>query len=228
MVICPACALESLDEEFCDHCNREICGDDTVGIASIPSCLTFENGIQLDCSGWKQQWPSDPYHWLDAAANGRRFRLHGINPKNWRVVADDVQRRRDVRLGVLSPIQVAVLDGGAFVAAEVMFTASVPADESDQARDEEAWPERLDSLVDRCATLAAAMAQLHEAGYVWLNFDPDAILLGDAGSQITNLDLAIFQKGSCPPSLRISPAYSPPEVCNFVGEVSAPQPTCFT
>ncbi|HET6879546.1 MAG TPA: protein phosphatase 2C domain-containing protein [Pirellulales bacterium] len=215
-----------MDEEFCDHCNREICSD-TIGVASIPSCLTFESGIQLDCSGWNQQWPSDPYDWLEAAANGRRFRLHGINPKDWRDVADDVERRRDVRLGVLSQIQIAALDGGAFVAAEAMPGARRTSQESVPARDEEAWPVSLDLLVDHCAKLVAAMAELHEAGYVWLNFDPNAIQLGEAGSQITNLDLAVYQKGSCPPSLRISPAYSPPEVCNFIGENIGPATDVF-
>lgn len=224
MVICPACALQSLDEEFCDHCNREICSERVV---SIPSCLTFEGGIQLDCSGWKQKWPSDPNDWLDTAANGRPFRLYGISPKNWRDVAADVERRRDVRLGVLSPIRVAALDGGAFVAAEAMPGARRAARESGPARDEDDWPVRLDSLVEQCAKLVAAMAELHEAGYVWLNFDPDAIQLGDAGSQITNLDLAVFQKGSCPPSLRISPAYSPPEVCNFIGASIGPATDVF-
>ena len=64
--------------------------------------------------------------------------------------------------------------------------------------------------------LNIAMTGLHDSGHVWLEFDPQAIEVGESLVRVTNLDWRLFPIGRCPSHLaRISPQYSPPEVCRF-------------
>ena len=90
--------------------------------------------------------------------------------------------------------------------------------------DELAW---LDGALAACRTLAAALTPLHQAGLLWLNFDPEALEVADAGVRLTNLDLHLFHAGACPDSLRLSAAYSPPEVCGFRGDRIGPATDVF-
>src|SRR5262249_51520648 len=70
-------------------------------------------------------------------------------------------------------------------------------------------------LLVACNRLQGAFRPLHEAGLVWVNFDPLALERSSDRVQITNLDLEVFRAGECPESLSVSPRYSPPEVCSF-------------
>ncbi len=64
--------------------------------------------------------------------------------------------------------------------------------------------------------LNVVMTDLHDSGHVWLEFDPQAIEVRESLVRVTNLDWRLFPIGRCPSHLaRISPQYSPPEVCRF-------------
>ena len=64
--------------------------------------------------------------------------------------------------------------------------------------------------------LNTVMTSLHASGHVWLEFDPQAIEVREPLVRVANLDWRLFPIGRCPSHLaRISPQYSPPEVCRF-------------
>ena len=76
--------------------------------------------------------------------------------------------------------------------------------------------ELLDETLRVCRLLNVVLTELHASGHVWLEFDPQAIEVRESVVRVTNLDWRLFPIGRCPSHLaRISPQYSPPEVCRF-------------
>jgi len=218
MVKCPACDLESLDSEFCDHCNSEL---DEIFAANDapPNSLELEGGESVDCAGWGGSWPSDPFQGLVVtSSDGRTHRAHGLNSKRWAEFQPMVEQRSQVELPILPRIKVVPVNAGAIVLAEAgqggPFTLNGHG--SDPAWRE--WVSSVAALVDACRTLHSVLKPLHDRDLVWLNFDPEQ--LEDAGDciRVTNLDLAVYKAYECPASIRISPRYSPPEVCRFRGD----------
>jgi serine/threonine protein phosphatase PrpC len=115
-------------------------------------------------------------------------------------------------LNVLPPIHVVEADGGAVVLAEALKSADAP--EAVLAP-----PDPDDALAETlvvCRKLHQVMMTLHDAGCVWLNFDPFAIESHKDRIRATNMDWRLFRVGECPSRLaKVSPHYSPPEVCCF-------------
>jgi protein phosphatase len=134
-----------------------------------------------------------------------------------------VQARAAVTLDVLAPVEVVAVGDGAVVVAAGQPGARQPLMDVVEG-DEMA---RVESALDACRTLAAVLEPLHRAGLVWLNFAPEALEVNDRGSCLTNFDLQLFRAGSCPDSLQLSPAYSPPEVCGFRGDRIGPATDVF-
>ena len=76
--------------------------------------------------------------------------------------------------------------------------------------------ELLDETLRVGRWLNTVMTSLHASGHVWLEFDPQAIEVREPLVRVANLDWRLFPIGRCPSHLaRISPQYSPPEVCRF-------------
>ena len=69
----------------------------------------------------------------------------------------------------------------------------------------------LGQLLDEVSTLGSALRPLHEAGLLWLNFDPQGLECAGGRLQLTNLDLVLFAAGEGPEFLQLSPAYCAPE-----------------
>jgi serine/threonine protein phosphatase PrpC len=134
-----------------------------------------------------------------------------------------VRERSAISLDVLAPVEVVPVGEGAVVVAAGMPGARQPLMDVVEG-DEMACVE---GALAACRTLAAALEPLHRAGLVWLNFDPQALEVSDRGIYLTNLDLQLFRTGTCPDSLRLSPAYSPPEVCGFRGDRIGPATDVF-
>jgi serine/threonine protein phosphatase PrpC len=219
MVVCPHCGSASADPDFCDACNRELQAAPTADPALLPERLTLADGRTVDCSAWRGVWPPDCGRALPAWSDGQPYRLYALNPAWWRDLGPAVRQRADCALDVLAPVEVIPIGAGAVVAAATLLDArralGVPSPPGDLLT-------LLDDVVRACRTLAAALEPLHGAGLVWLNFDPDCLETADGRLQITNLDLQLFRAGDCPQSLRLSSAYSPPEVCRFQSERIGP------
>jgi serine/threonine protein phosphatase PrpC len=208
MVVCPNCQHESVDRTFCDHCNSFLPRSVP---AALPATVTLADGRLVDCSGFHGVWPSDCFTPLSLRGDFP-CRVYALSRAWWRDLAGDVGRRAACSVDVLGPIHVVRLDDAAVVVAEALPAAVDPLPAVSATAGELAG---LEQTLAAGRTLAAAMASLHQAGLVWLNFDATAVEAAGDRLRITNLDLQVFRAGACPDSLRLSPAFSPPEVCSF-------------
>ncbi len=215
MVVCPHCQHDSADPLFCDRCNGLLPGTPA---AAFPARVTLADGRRVDCSAWQGAWPSDYWHSLATTCADRPCRVYALHPAWWQDMAAIVRERTAYRLDVLAPVEIARVGDGAVVVAAGLPDARRPLMDVAEG-DEMACVE---GALAACRTLAAALEPLHRAGLVWLNFAPEALEVGDECVSLANLDLQLFRAGTCPASLRLSPAYSPPEVCSFRGDRIGP------
>jgi serine/threonine protein phosphatase PrpC len=215
MILCPWCKKQSSDPEFCDHCNREIAAAARKPEAA-PPVAKLRSGVALDCSGWGRGWQEDPETPLTVSLDAATYRLYGIRRTLWAEFRPRLETRAAVRIPELPPIETVPTQGGMIIAVE-------------------AWPDRpnrlltpargafrdgvltgLDECLAACRTLGKVFAALHQAGLVWLTFDPARLEVRGEQLRVTNLDLGVFLAGTAPEQLRLSRRYSPPEVCRFV------------
>lgn len=213
MVFCPHCRHESADPQFCDHCNRQLPADAS---SELPASVALAGGRVIDCSPFRGVWPADCFRPLLVADAVRPLRVYALGRSRWAELRRHVERRAALRQGPLAPIEIVPVGDGAVVVASALPAASaLPPDCGDEF-------ERVERTLAALRLLGAAIAPLHDAGLVWLNFDPAAVEIGGDQIRVSNLDLQVFPAGTTPGVLRLSPAYSPPEVCGFVGEKIGP------
>jgi serine/threonine protein phosphatase PrpC len=215
LILCPFCGHSSTDAEFCDACNREI-AESQVQAAKLPATIDLGSGQLVECPFFELGWPdlnrseAFPVSW-DTSQRGR---LHAISPQHWFSLRSVVEERANTLMPVLPPIKIIPFEDGAVIVAEEYAcgqTASVlPA-----VTPGIDFVNAMLTMVDRCRLYGRLMAELHSRDMVWLNFDPDAVEVQGDAARITNLDTVLFRIGECPSRLRISPRYSPPEVCRF-------------
>jgi serine/threonine protein phosphatase PrpC len=176
----------------------------------IPESLSLAGGGIVSCTAWGGDWPADCRRPLAAADGDRTYRLYALNPDCWRGLGAAVRRRAGVTLDVLAAVEIIPAGDGAVVAATALPAARpavapvLPA-EAPQAG--------LPCLLNACRTLAAALRPLHDAGYLWLPFDPDSLEAAGDRLQIANLDLQLFHAGEPPTGLGASGPYPLPELC---------------
>jgi serine/threonine protein phosphatase PrpC len=222
MVVCPNCQHHSADPLFCDRCNSVL---PSPAAAVLPDRLTLRDGTVLDCSAWHGAWPGDCWRPLVVvAAADRPYHLYGLNRPWWRELAARVQERAALTLDVLPPVEILPVEDGAIVVAAGLPDAVHPL--LTATADDDGWS-RLEETLAACRLLCDTLGQLHAAGLVWLAFDPQALEMNARGARLTNLDLQLFRTGSCPDSLRLSSAYSPPEVCAFRADRIGPATDVF-
>lgn len=219
-VICSQCQKESQDEEFCDHCNCELTPAQA-SEATLPGELALDDGVTLDISAWQGRWPSDSDDYLSCTAFDRAVRVHGVAPQSWSELADSAARRNEASVACLPRMRIVEFAGGAAIVADSETSFKLPA--AIPRRFEGDWTPSLRPIAAAIDRLATAIGLLHEVGYVWLNFDPDAVETLDDRLLLTNLDCRLFPAGQCPSTLQLSPLYSPPEAFAFVGERIGPQ-----
>lgn len=221
MVVCTHCGHESADRSFCDRCNALL---PSSAQRALPARVSAE-GYEVDCAGWHGSWPADCFRSLlttlvSTSDPGRVIpcRAYALNRSWWRDLGEHVRKRAAVQLPLLAPLRILPHGEGAIVVAETLPNGS-PAPIQDPPADVFVLSA---AALTACERLARVVETLHQAGYVWLNFDPLAMEIAGENLRITNLDLQLFVVGSCPESLRLSAAYSPPELTSFNGERIGP------
>jgi serine/threonine protein phosphatase PrpC len=226
MVNCTFCHRDSIDQEFCDHCNREI-RSRIVADASVPEIIPLAEGVCINCSGWEGRWPADSGQYLEVRCGESAFRIHGLRPELWERMRPSVEQRASVTLDVLPPIHYAPVAGGAVVAAEFSPMGRLSLELPDLLGEAEDEVEILERLLGRVRILHSVIRPLHQAGLIWLNFDPQQLETAEGRRRITNLDLQLYRAGECPESLRMSRQYSPAEVYNFRADMIGPATDVF-
>ncbi|MES2790568.1 MAG: PP2C family serine/threonine-protein phosphatase [Planctomycetota bacterium] len=217
LVCCPHCGHASRDAEFCDACNCEI-GELSSPQQAAPTQIDLGDGQVVDCSFLQQGWPdleqSEPFEvtWQKP----HRGRLHAFSPQHWASVREAVEERSRTQLRALPPIRIIPAEAGAVVLVEYCEGTN-PLSELNSAASSAGTGPVLHEIQCRVQLYGQAMAELHGQGLVWLNFDPQAVEVVQGEARITNLDTVLFRRGECPSRLRVSPRYSPPEVCRFQG-----------
>lgn len=227
---CPHCGHFSTDAEFCDSCNRELESTKSDSY-TLPERVDFGDGTIIDCPfaefGWPDQYPLEPleFRWTE----GRSGRLYMIAPRFWGELQAFIEERARTRIPALPPIRIAPVNGGAVILAENWL----PQNDADlsQHSQSDAGLTRLKTdvraVLDRARLLGGLMTNLHDHGLVWLNFHPSAIEAQGSAARITNLDTILFHNQECPNQLRISPRFSPPEVCRFLSDRIGPASDVF-
>ena len=215
-VWCPRCERISLDLAYCEHCQAELLAQ-TNGSTLPPGLVPPGSTAPVSgpfCSEWSLAalsvgWPDDPSRSFEVAVDGSRFRVRAIRPELWLDLAPDVRARQAVTRAVLPPVHFIELGGGAIIAAESWHVEAASTTPHDIT-------ELLAETLRVSRLLNVVLTDLHASGYVWLEFDPQAIEVRESQVRVTNLDWRLFPAGQCPSRLaRISPQYSPPEVCRF-------------
>ena len=193
-VVCPRCQQLSRDLSFCEHCQSE-----------FPS----QAAAQWSLAALTVAWPDDPVESFAVAITpSSRHRVRGVRPELWRLLGQNIRDRAALVCSALPQTTVLEISGGALLFTETGEHAptSPPTNE-------------VSAVLAECELLAVAMTALHSVGGVWFDFDPTAIEVRDGQARITNLDWRIVRFGECPEySARVSPQYSPPEVCGFRAE----------
>ena len=179
-VICPFCSQTTEDLDFCDHCNQEI-GRPAKQETYSSHSVQLSDGEFLDLSSWGGAWPSDPTSCL-TTANLRRH--YGFAPTLWNVHRESILRRAAIRLNCLPLIEVVEFEDGAVVVSEPFDRDCCDAPQYHNSPRDLA---DLCGLVSDCENFAGVMTELHEAGFVWLNFRPDALVRTSTGLKITSL-----------------------------------------
>ncbi len=211
-VVCPHCSLSTTDLEFCDHCNREIQRSAPTAKCSRTS-LELADGELIDLSDWKGVWPRDP---ADYAKTANHRRVYGFSPASWSSCRDSVLKRQAIRFDSLPQIDVVEFEEGAVVVSRAINPAAIGVS---KYREKACDLPSLEELLRQCEQISKAMTHLHEAGFVWLNFQKDAFDWTETGLVITNMDCRLFSIGECPTSMQISSQWSAPETEAFDARV---------
>jgi serine/threonine protein phosphatase PrpC len=217
MAVCPICQHDSRNPAHCELCDAALSPD-----AALPERLALPDG-DLDLSAFAGRWPIDfaRPHLIPHA--GRLLRVHALERGWFRDLKPALAERAALQLPVLPPIHFVLCGEGALVLAEAQAERlALPA----HAETEDEWL-HLERTVAACELIAEAMEALHDAGLVWLAFDPDALEQTEHGPRVTNLDLGVYRTGACPAGLHLSPAYSAPEASSFQRERIGPAADVF-
>jgi serine/threonine protein phosphatase PrpC len=218
-VVCPRCQRSSNDQTFCEHCQFEL-----LPVTAEMAVPEFASTTSWGLESFGVNWPEDPHPSFEVLLGKSNFRVRAIRPGLWSSLAPEVRRRQAITLNVLPPISIIEMGSGALVLAE---TWPVDSDRHPWFQNSN-WDELLTETLNWCRKAEIALTELHAAGYVWLEFDPDAVETQNDQFRITNLDWRLFPIGQCPSHLaRISPIYSAPEFCHFRDELIGPQTDVF-
>lgn len=162
MIACPNCNRDSVDEDFCDHCNQEIVRETARHDSSPPTQVILRSGIILDCSELGGRWPNDDGRCFQVTHDGKLYRIHAFGASAWCKIQDAVEHRVTVQLDVLPRTEVVAQDGGVLVLAEA--TGQAPSLLTPPANSElkEIGLPLIERLVEVCRMLHTILAALHE------------------------------------------------------------------
>src|ERR1700677_4136650 len=219
-ILCPECGGETVDADFCDHCNAELSAP---APADVPeSCPLLVAGERL--TGRQRQRLTTPQAAVVVTAeDGQVWRLHWISraefPRWFPLIEERARHGADI-LPYCREIDDA---NGLWLAAACRGRPAQPW-----------WTERCRNPLDEvrrlhefAQPLARTLTELHEQNLVWLNFDPEEIeeVPTDTGSFRlcpTNLDLQVFPVGQVPKRLMVNPAFAAAEICRAQTEQIGP------
>lgn len=208
MVVCPNCGHQSDERFFCDRCRALL---PSSSHAVLPMSVTLPDGRVVDCSGFAGAFPADAWRPCEVTVAGEPARVYAFGRGWWGGLADVVEQRASLSLDVLAPLAVVRVADGAVAVARALPDAARPLS---RPPPDDALA-RLDDTLAACRLLERAITPLHAAGLVWLNFDPAGLLVAGDRVQIQALDFMLYPVGACSDNVRLSAAYSPPEVCAF-------------
>lgn len=218
-VFCSRCERLSLDKSFCEHCQCEL--PQVAPDSSSPPMISNSNwSLESICVNW----PEDPSSYFLMEAGPMRFRVRAVRPELWQELSGDVRSRQSTRLRVLPPLHVTEMQGGALLLAECWKSGKTNISEAPL----NALDEVLIETLTHSQQLARVMTELHNTENVWFEFDPEAVETKNDEVRIVNMDWRLFPLGRCPARFaRVSPKYSPPEVCRFRDELIGPRTDVF-
>jgi serine/threonine protein phosphatase PrpC len=191
----------------------------------LPAKIPLRDGTQLDCSAFEGTFPLDYSGFLEITHNQRPYRVYAINPMWWGDLAHAVQQRAGLALDGLAPLSIVPINGGAVVVVPSLPDGTHPLVVSPPVQADPLL--RASDALSACILLARTLKPLHEAGLLWLNFDPAGLLLAEEDVQLTSLDLMTYTTGARPASLRTLPHYAAPELCSLREERLSPATDVF-
>src|SRR4051794_28777337 len=116
MVVCPHCRRESVDPQFCDHCNGLL---PVAGGGKLPNRVALPDGRVIDCSLFRG-WPADCTRPLYVFDGDPPLRVYALS-RGWCAdLGQRVVRRASLALNSLPPIQVVAVGEGALVVAHAL------------------------------------------------------------------------------------------------------------
>src|SRR5262245_50080444 len=170
MVVCPHCGHESVDRFFCGRCHSLL---PSAAPEPLPASVQLPDGREVSCAGFQGAFPADFWAHADTRAGNHPARAYAISPGWWGDLAVAIEQRAALRMDGLAPLDVVRVGDGAVVVAHALPAASRPL--LDPAFGDELA--LLNGTLDACRLLERALTPLHQAGLVWLSFDPASLLV---------------------------------------------------
>lgn len=222
MAVCPHCGLVSSGRFFCARCNTLLSFAEP---PALPTRVQLADGADVDCRGFAGAFPPDPRQPLETTCRDVPCRVYALNPTWWSTLSAEVAQRARTRLDGLAPIEAVAVGDGAVVVAFGLPVATCPLALPPPI---DADPlTRLDDALACGQLLARTLTPLHAAGYFWLNFAPERLLVAGDRVQIPGLDLRLFRPLGPLDGVALSPIYSPPELRALRGDGLAPTTDVF-
>jgi serine/threonine protein phosphatase PrpC len=227
-VRCSSCGKESLDPEFCDHCNADLgkaaqsLPPETCPVEDAAIALTSEQRHQL----------LFPESSIELSANGNARRVHWVSAHDWHARGAELEKRLALNIPALPTGRCVDVDAGRWL----IFDAAPAVAPWQQAPGADPLGE-LQRLSPWLHSLAHALEALHQNSFVWLNFNPNALedggpldapVEGPASAdwrtlRFTNLDVELFPFHAMPERVRVHPHYAAPEIVQFRVEDIGPR-----
>jgi serine/threonine protein phosphatase PrpC len=221
-VTCPACGAPSLDREFCDRCNADLgCKE----VLTSPCVFPADNGEVIPLGRFERARLGRPEAFaVVTGGDGRRWRVHWIPAAQWPLWEPFFTERQARKSPYLPECRVVEAETGRWVVAEATGT---PPPLGLSGRGDAGPVHQVRRLAGVLDAFGEALGALHDAGLVWLTFDPEAVEIADGQLWFTNLDLRVEPAGRCPTELETLPAFAAPEVCRFQDEKIGPRTDVF-
>jgi len=204
MAFCPRCQHESSMRFFCDRCHVMLPSSRP---GTVPRKITLPDDTVIDCGGFGGKFPADPFSYIKVDTPAGPFRVRAVSQEWLERLGSQLHARCDLELPVLAPTQMIPVSDGA-----LLVSRGLPGAVRPLAGSPPADRDSLDDLLNDLRLLERAVTPLHEAGYVWFNFQPEGLLRSGDQLQIQDLDLILFAMGESNEWILPSPRYSPPEV----------------
>lgn len=226
-MICPHCGQDSVDEAFCDHCNRDMVRPAPRPRLGPMSCVqppellrVFEDAIETGIRRYEGRWLERAVIAFEAPADQLAALLSATRDEGGRCIVPELIAVPSSSVDNTDKHWALALLGSA--RGDWARSLSAAATSEDECT-------RVGTIIDAITPLLGVLTRLHHTGGLWLNFDPIEVVRpwsSDQSVRLLNLIGRRFSSGALPSRLAVS-TFAPPEIASFQAHAVGPATDVF-